>query len=126
MLQQPPPIVEATSSQPLHQQPRRRDLVLHGLKTIRLVKAVLWDKRVGLLRKGTFLGGIALLLLLLLVPEVLGASVTLLSPLFALVGVELPVEGAISWMALAFASFSLLAVFPKEILGEHYERIFRR
>jgi hypothetical protein len=101
-------------------------MVLHGFKAIRLVKAVLWDRRVTLLRKGAYLGGLALLLLLLLVPEALGDSVTLLSPLFALVGVELPAEGAINWMALAFASFSLLAVFPKEILGEHYERIFRR
>ena len=125
MLQQPS-AVEAQSSQPPRHQPRRRDLVLHGVKTIRLVEAVLWDKRVGLLRKGAFLGGIALLLVLLLVPEVLGDSVTLLSPLFALVGVELPAEGAMNWLALALASFSLLAVFPNEILGEHYERIFGR
>ena len=51
---------------------------------------------------------------------------TLLSPLFALLEVELPAEGAMNWLALALASFSLLAVFSKEILSEQYERIFRR
>lgn len=107
-------------------QPRRRDLVFHLFKTIRLVGTVLWDRRVSLLRKGAFLGGIGVLLALLLVPEVLADGATLLSPLFALIGVELPAEGAIDWLAFTLASFSLLQVFPKEILGEHYEQLFQR
>ena len=107
-------------------QPRRRDLVFHLFKTIRLVRTVLWDRRVSLLRKGAFLGGMGLLLALLLVPEIAADGATLLSPLFALIGVELPVEGAIDWLAFPLASFSLLQVFPKEILGEHYEQLFRR
>lgn len=107
-------------------QPRRRDLVFHLFKTIRLVGTVLWDRRVSLLRKGAFLGGIGVLLALLLVPEVLADGATLLSPLFALIGVELPAEGAMDWLAFTLASFSLLQVFPKEILGEHYEQLFQR
>ena len=107
-----------------YRQPRRRDLVFHLPKTIRLVGTVLWDRRVSLLRKSAFLGGLGVLLALLLVPEVLADGVTLLSPLFSLIGVELPAEGAIDWLAFALASFSMLKVFPKEILGEHYERLF--
>lgn len=110
----------------LYHQPRRRDLVFHLFKTIRLARILLWDRRVSRLRKGAFLGGMGILLALLLVPEMIADGATLLSPLFLLLGVELPAEGAIDWLAFTLASFSLLKVFPKEILGEHYERLFHR
>jgi hypothetical protein len=87
---------------------------------------MLREKRVSLVRKGTYLGGMALLLVLLLFPEQLADGATLLTPIFALLGVEVPPEGGVDWLALALASFSLLSLFPKEILGEHNERIFRR
>ncbi len=109
-----------------YKQPRRRDLVFHFFKTLRLVGTLLWDRRVSLLRKGVFVGGIGVLLVLLLFPEVVGDGATLLAALFPLFGVELPAEGAVDWLAFALASFSLLSVFPKEIVGEHYERLFRR
>jgi hypothetical protein len=118
----PPP----QSTQQTHKQPRRRDLYFHFFKSIKMIEAVLWDKRVSLLRKAAYLGGMGLLLVLLLFPELLADSATLLTPLFSLVGVEIPAEGTIDWMALGFASFSLLSLFPKEILGEHYERIFHK
>ena len=109
-----------------YKQPRRRDLVFHLFKTIRLVGTVLWDKRVSLLRKAAFVGGIGILLALLLFPEALGDGATLLAALFPLLGVEVPAEGALDWLAFALASFSLLSIFPKEIVGEHYEQLFRR
>ncbi len=109
-----------------YKQPRRRDLVFHLFKTLRLVGAVLWDRRVSLLRKGTFIAGIGVLLVLLLFPEVIGDGATLLAAIFPLLGVELPAEGVADWLAFALASFSLLSVFPKEIVGEHYEQLFRR
>ncbi|HEU5367539.1 MAG TPA: hypothetical protein VFU69_03705 [Ktedonobacterales bacterium] len=122
--------VEAGSSREPREQlpklPRRRDMVFHVFKTMRMIGAVLWDRRVSLVRKAAYLGGMALLLVLLLFPEALADSVTLLSPLFSLLGVELPVEGSIDWLALGLASFSLLSLFPKEVLSEHYERIFHR
>jgi hypothetical protein len=122
--------VEAEASeQPSHQgrqQPRRRDLILHVFKAFRLIKALLWDQRISVVRKAAYLGGMALLLVLLLFPEVLADGATLLSPLLSLLGVELPIEGSVDWLTLALGSFSLLSLFPKEILGEHYERIFRR
>jgi hypothetical protein len=122
MLDQQPPTVQAHT----YRQPRRRAMLFHLFKTIRLGGAVLWDTRVSLVRKGAYLGGMALLLGLLLFPELLADSATLLTPLVALLGVEVPLEGGIDWLALALGSFSLLSLFPKEILGEHYERIFRR
>jgi hypothetical protein len=100
--------------------------VFHLIKTIRLARILLWDRRVSWPRKGVFLGGMGLLLALLLVPELIADGATLVSPLFALIGVELPAEGAIDWLAFTLASFSLLKLFPKEILGERYERLFRR
>jgi hypothetical protein len=109
-----------------HKQPRRRDLLFHIFKSTRLIGAMLKDNRVSILRKGAYLAGMAILLVLLLFPEVLADSATLLTPLFSMVGVELPAEGSIDWLALGFASFSLLSLFPKEILGEHYEQIFHR
>ena len=67
-----------------------------------------------------------LLLALLLVPEVLADGATLLSPLFGLIGVELPAEGTMDWLAFTLASFSLVQVVPQEILGEHDEQLFQR
>ena len=66
------------------------------------------------------------LLALLLVPEVLADGATLLSPLFALIEVELPTEGTLDWLAFTLACFSLLQVFPQEILGKHEEQLFQR
>jgi hypothetical protein len=122
MLQQQQP----ATRQHEYKQPRRRDLVFHLFKTIRLVGTVLWDGRVSFLRKAAFVAGIGVLLVLLLFPEVLGDGATMLAALFPLLGVELPAEGALDWLAFALASFSLLSVFPKEIVGEHYEQLFRR
>jgi hypothetical protein len=120
------PVSSQHQSHQGHTQPRRRDLIFHVFKAFRLIKALLGDQRVSLVRKGAYLGGMALLLVLLLFPEVLADSATLLTPLFSLLGVEVPLEGGIDWLTLALGSFSLLSLFPKEILGEHYERIFRR
>lgn len=122
MLQQQRPATKPRE----YKQPRRRDLVFHLFKTIRLVGSVLWDKRVSFLRKAAFVVGIGVLLVLLLFPETLGDGATLLAALFPLLGVEIPAEGALDWLAFALASFSLLSVFPKEIVGEHYEQLFRR
>ena len=130
MTDRQPQMLEAGASrqapQQQHKQPRRRDMFLHVFKSFRLIGAMLRDRRVSLLRKAAFLGGMALLLVLLLFPEVLADSATLLTPLFSLIGVEIPVEGSFDWLALALASFSLLSLFPREILGEHYEQIFHR
>jgi hypothetical protein len=109
-----------------HKQPKKTDLVFHSFKTVKLVGAVLRDKRVALVRKIAYLGLIAGLLVLVLFPEALGDLVTAVTPFFPLIGIEIPAEGTIDWLVFALATFSLLKIFPKEIVGEHYDRLFRR
>jgi hypothetical protein len=52
--------------------------------------------------------------------------VTVASLLLPVEILELPLDGAIDWVTFAVATFSLLKLFPKEIVGEHYDRLFRR
>ncbi len=109
-----------------HRQPKKTDLVFHSIKTVKLVGAVLSDKRVALVRKVAYLGLIGGLLALLLFPEALGDFFTAVTPFLPLVGIELPAEGTVDWLVFALATSSLLKIFPKEIVGEHYDRLFRR
>ena len=37
----------------------------------------------------------------------------------------LPTEFAIDWIFVSVAAFNLLKLFPAEIVGEHYDRLFR-
>jgi hypothetical protein len=107
-------------------QPKKTDMVFHSIKTVKLVGAVLSDKRVALVRKIAYLGLIAGLLTLVVFPEALGDLVTAVTPFFPLIGIEVPAEGTIDWLVFALATFSLLKIFPREIVDEHYERLFRR
>ncbi|HEY7348744.1 MAG TPA: hypothetical protein VH599_10550 [Ktedonobacterales bacterium] len=109
-----------------HRQPKRTDLIFHLVKTGRLVVAVLGDRRVSLVRKGAYLGALGLLLLIPLLPEMAAQIVTVASLLLPVEILELPLDGAIDWVTFAVATFSLLKLFPKEIVGEHYDRLFRR
>ena len=38
---------------------------------------------------------------------------------------ELPADAALDWVLVVVAGFNLLRLFPKEIVGEHYDRLFR-
>jgi hypothetical protein len=109
-----------------HGQPKRTDLVFHLFKTGKLVAALLSDQRVHIVRKAGYLGILGLILLIPVLPEVAGQIITVLSPLLPAEIVELPLDGTIDWVTFAVASFSLLKLFPKEIVGEHYDRLFRR
>ena len=104
-------------------QPKRTDLIFHLFKTSKLVAAVLDDRRVGIARKAAYLGTVGLLLALLLFPEALAEVATLVTVVFPFL--EIPVDASIDWVSFAVATFSLLKLFPKEIVGEHYDRLFR-
>lgn len=106
-------------------QPKRSDLVFHVVKTSKLVGAVITDGRVPVIRKLAYLGVVGLMLAVLLFPEVFGDLVALIAFLPADI-LGIPAEGAFDWVAFAVASFSLLKLFPAEIVGEHYDRLFRR
>jgi hypothetical protein len=115
-----------TSTKQKHRQPKRSDLVFHAVKTSKLVGAVMVDKRVPVIRKVAYIGIIGAMLVVLLFPEMFGDIVTALTPFLPLDLLGIPAEGAFDWVAFAVASFSLLKLFPAEIVGEHYDRLFRR
>jgi hypothetical protein len=115
---------QQTSTKQQHGQPKRTDLIFHLFKTGRLVAAVLGDRRVHILRKIAYLGSVGLLLAILLFPEALAEIATAITVVFPIL--EIPADASIDWVAFAVATFSLLKFFPKEIVGEHYDRLFRR
>lgn len=103
-------------------------LLLHVRKTVGLAVAVLQDVRVHWFHKSLYLVAVLSLLLAVLFPEALGdllAFVGLpgLGGLLDLVG--LPADFAIDWVAFAVATYNLLRIFPADIVGEHYDRLFR-
>lgn len=104
--------------------PKRADLILHLFSTSKLVAAILTDRRVHVVRKAAYLGVIGLLGAILIFPEALAEVATLFTVVFPFL--EIPVDASIDWVTFAVATFSLLKLFPKEIVGEHYDRIFRR
>jgi hypothetical protein len=108
--------------------PRFLSLLLHVPKTIALTTAVLQDARVHWFPKLVFLGTLGTLLLALLLPEttaeILGLGIPGVGWAFDAMG--LPVDASIDWIALTVAAFNLLKLFPADIVGEHYDRLFRR
>jgi hypothetical protein len=104
--------------------PRRRDIFFHAIKTSRLIGALSMDRRISLGRKLFFVCSVLLLLLILVFPDVLDEA--LLSIALPFVGTILgvPLDAGFDWVAFALASVSLLRIFPKEIVGEHYQRLF--
>ena len=119
-----PAIHQDSSKQRRH--PRRSDIFLHAFKTLKLIGALVTDRRVPLWSKLLFVGAIAGLLTLLLFPDVLDEVV--LSAILPLVGTLLgvPLDAGFDWLAFALALVSLLHVFPAPLVAEHYGRIFHR
>lgn len=105
--------------------PRRIDVFLHGLKTFRLIGALMADGRVALWRKAFFFGSIASLLVILLFPDVINEFV--LTTILPLVGTALgvPLDAGIDWLGFALVVVSLLRFFPADLVAEHYRQIFR-
>lgn len=104
-------------------------LLFHVGKTSALVGSVMQDRRVSWLPKTVFMTCILALLAAVLLPE-LGIDT---AAFFALPGVGavldalgLPVDFTFDWAVFAVAAFNLLKLFPTEIVGEHYDRLFRR
>lgn len=103
-------------------------LILHLRKTVALTGAVLHDTRVHWLSKSLYVGSIGMLLAALLFPEMVGD----LLAFFGLPGLGgiadalgIPAEAGFDWIAFAVAAYNLLRLFPTEIVGEHYDRLFR-
>ncbi len=110
------------STQPAR--PRRFELFFHIFKTGRLIKALIFDRRVPLWRKGFFFSAIGALLFLLLFPDLLNE--TIMSTVLPLAGSVLgvPLDAGFDWLAFALAIVTLFRFFPPELVAEHYRRIF--
>ena len=104
--------------------PGRFELFFHIFKTGRLIKALLFDRRVSLWRKAFFFIAIGALLFLLLFPDLLNE--TIMSTVLPLAGSVLgvPLDAGFDWLAFAIAVVTLFRFFPAELVAEHYRRIF--
>jgi hypothetical protein len=105
--------------------PGRFEIFFHIFKTGRLVKALLFDRRVSLWRKAFFFSAIGGLLFLLLFPDLLNE--TIMSTVLPLAGTMLgvPLDAGFDWLAFAIAIVTLFRFFPPELVAEHYRRIFK-
>ena len=101
-------------------------LLIHLIKTLKLIGALLKDRRVPFVRKILFFGSILFLLVLLLFPDIFGE--VFLSFVMPVVGTILgvPVDAGFDWVVFAIAVVGLLRVFPPEMVSEHYQRIFHK
>jgi len=119
----------ATNAQPTAQSTiRQTSLLFHLGKTAALIGAVMKDVRVHWLPKLFFFAALGALLLALLFPE----SILDISGVFAPVvgwafdAIGIPVEATLDWAVLGVAAFNLLKLFPRDVVGEHYDRLFRK
>ena len=105
--------------------PGRFEIFFHIFKTGRLIKALVFDRRVSLWRKAFFFSAIGALLFLLLFPDLLSEAVT--STVLPLAGSVLgvPLDAGFDWLAFALAIVTLFRFFPPELVAEHYGRIFK-
>jgi uncharacterized membrane protein YwaF len=119
----------ATNAQPTTQSTvRQASLLFHLGKTAALITAIMKDVRVHWLPKLFFFAALGALLLALLFPE----SIVDISGVFAPVvgwafdAVGIPAEATLDWAVLGVAAFNLLKLFPRDVVGEHYDRLFRK
>jgi hypothetical protein len=102
--------------------PNPFQMLFHVGRTVRLAGALMADPRITIYRKLLFLGSIVLLILALLAPETIGGAVSTFLP--PLLGVEVPADATLDWIAVGLAAFNLLRVFPQEVVTYHYNRLF--
>ncbi len=104
--------------------PKRRQIFLHFIKTGKLIGALYRDRRIAVWRKITFLVVIIIMLTILFFPDFFDE--VFLSVVLPFIGTVLgvPLDAGFDWIAFALLSVNLLHIFPAEIVGEHYRRIF--
>ena len=106
--------------------PRRLDIFFHLGKTLKLIGALLTDRRIALWRKALFFGSTGGLLVILLFPDAINEVV--LSTILPLAGTVLgiPLDAGFDWVAFSMVVVTLLRFFPADLVAEHYHRLFNR
>ena len=105
--------------------PGRLEIFLHIVKTGKLIKALVFDRRVPLWRKAFFFSAIGGLLFLLLFPDLLNETVMSIALPLAGTVLGVPLDAGFDWLAFAIAVVTLFRFFPPELVTEHYRQIFR-
>jgi hypothetical protein len=120
---------EQTSSSQLPEKLARPNgfaLFIHLIKTLKLIGALLNDRRIPFIRKILFFGSILFLLALLLFPDAFGeVFLTVVLPVLGTI-LGVPLDAGFDWIVFAIAIVGLLRVFPAEMVSEHYQRIFHK
>jgi hypothetical protein len=104
--------------------PHPWEMVLHPIKMIRFVNSLWRDPRISWVRKLLYIAPLLVLLVAVLLPE--GIVATILAGLVPIVGplVNVPADAAIDWVVLGLAAYALLGIFPKQIVRELHARLF--
>ncbi len=98
--------------------------IIHLPRTFKVAGNVMKDERVNIMPKIMFVGGIVALLAALLTPEAFAEAINLIPGLGQLLGVlEIPVDGAVDWIALGIAALNLMKLFPQDVVNEHYDNV---
>jgi hypothetical protein len=99
-------------------------MVLHPIKMVRFVNSLWRDPRISWVRKLLYLVPLLVLLVAVLLPE--GIVATVLAGLVPILGplVNVPADAAIDWVVLGLAAYALLGIFPKQIVRELHARLF--
>ncbi len=101
--------------------------IVHLPRTLKVAGNVLKDARVSILPKVMFVGGIVALLAALFTPEAFAELVNVIPGLGQLLGaLEIPVDGAVDWIAIALAALNLMKLFPQDVVNEHYNSVVGR
>lgn len=116
---------------PHHGTPNPLAMALHLFRTFALGGSLLGDRRIHPARKVVFVTMLGVVIAAALGVDVAGEVITqglnIIPGLGALLGVgELPVDAAVDWVVVAVVAFNLLKLFPAPLVGEHYDRIFRK
>ena len=104
--------------------PHPWEMVLHPIKMIRFVNSLWRDPRISWVRKLLYIAPLLVLLVAVLLPE--GIVATVLAGLVPILGplVNVPADAAIDWVVLGLAAYALLGIFPKQIVRELHARLF--
>jgi hypothetical protein len=100
------------------------EMVLHPIKMVRFVNSLWRDPRISWIRKLLYLAPLLVLLVAVLLPE--GIVATVLAGLVPILGplVNVPADAAIDWVVLGLAAYALLGIFPKQIVRELHAQLF--
>lgn len=119
-------VQQTTRREPVRKnvRPRRRDIFFHAIKTSKLIGALTVDRRISVVRKVFFFAIVLGLLAILLFPDFFDeVFLSIVLPFLGTV-LGIPLDAGFDWLAFALVVVSLLRIFPAEIVGEHYQRLF--